>query len=163
MFEKTRDYLYPNPAVRVKQVSDKGIASIGVSIMMDPSNFPNSQTFPERLNFSALQIIIMRNMHLDLCLIFNFSSECLEMLKFRFWKWKYFCFNTFPISAHQSVRESCSVNVSYFVSSWSVNVSLQSSYSHTPFIVCPFASLSLYSFLNCLPTKVWCPQSVIWG
>lgn len=32
MFEKTRDYLYPNPAVRVKQVSDKGIASIGVSI-----------------------------------------------------------------------------------------------------------------------------------
>ena len=33
MFEKTRDYLYPNPAVRVKQVSDKGIASIGVSIL----------------------------------------------------------------------------------------------------------------------------------
>ena len=33
MFEKTRDYLYPNPAVRVKQVSDKGIASIGVSAL----------------------------------------------------------------------------------------------------------------------------------
>ena len=31
MYEKTRDILYPNPAVRVKQVSDKGIASIGVS------------------------------------------------------------------------------------------------------------------------------------
>ena len=33
MYEKTRDILYPNPAVRVKQVSDKGIASIGVSVI----------------------------------------------------------------------------------------------------------------------------------
>ena len=35
MYEKTRDILYPNPAVRVKQVSDKGIASIGVSIYVN--------------------------------------------------------------------------------------------------------------------------------
>lgn len=33
MYEKTRDILYPNPAVRVKQVSDKGIASIGFQNM----------------------------------------------------------------------------------------------------------------------------------
>ena len=32
MYEKTSDILYPNPAVRMKQVSDKGIASIGVSV-----------------------------------------------------------------------------------------------------------------------------------
>ena len=35
MYEKTRDILYPNPAVRVKQVSDKGIASIGVSVIQN--------------------------------------------------------------------------------------------------------------------------------
>lgn len=34
MYEKTRDILYPNPAIRVKQVSDKGIASIGVSVIL---------------------------------------------------------------------------------------------------------------------------------
>merc|ERR1740129_1025912 len=30
--KKTSDILYPNPAIRVKQVSDKGIAAIGVGI-----------------------------------------------------------------------------------------------------------------------------------
>jgi len=34
MYEKTRDILYPNPAIKVKQVSDKGIASIGVSFFL---------------------------------------------------------------------------------------------------------------------------------
>ena len=33
MYEKTSDILYPNPAIRVKQVSDKGIAAIGVSVI----------------------------------------------------------------------------------------------------------------------------------
>ena len=39
MYEKTRDILYPNPAIRVKQVSDKGIASIGVSVIQQNVNF----------------------------------------------------------------------------------------------------------------------------
>ena len=30
MAERTKDYLYPNPAVRAKMISDKGIATIGV-------------------------------------------------------------------------------------------------------------------------------------
>lgn len=44
MYEKTRDILYPNPAVRVKQVSDKGIASIGVS------NLDKMKSFPSKYN-----------------------------------------------------------------------------------------------------------------
>ena len=44
MYEKTRDILYPNPAVRVKQVSDKGIASIGVSCYHISSPELNSVT-----------------------------------------------------------------------------------------------------------------------
>ena len=45
MYEKTRDILYPNPAIRVKQVSDKGIASIGVSVIQWNDNFDKMTIF----------------------------------------------------------------------------------------------------------------------
>jgi len=46
MYEKTRDILYPNPAVRVKQVSDKGIASIGVGIASKTLGGGGNQMLP---------------------------------------------------------------------------------------------------------------------
>ena len=48
MYEKTRDILYPNPVVRVKQVSDKGIASIGVSVI-------------QKMNFDKMKIRILEH------------------------------------------------------------------------------------------------------